>query len=85
MAQTASIRTNTALHTVKQGVKPVKKTVTTRKISAYFIFPDGTEKAESELTTEERQKFCQKALDVITPILYNAVMEDIRREQEAGA
>ena len=78
MPQTACFRTNTPRHKVKQGVGQVK-------VIQNFIMPDGTIKSEHELTEGERQGFCQKVLDAFTPLLYDLVMEDIRREQEAEA
>lgn len=85
LAQAASVRTISPRHTVKQGVRQVKSKAAKSRVNAFFIFPDGRVKAEHELTTEERQHVCQKVLDAITPLLYEAVMEDIQREQEAGA
>ena len=78
--QPASVRTISPRHTVKQGVKPVAGQAV--KVTERFKFPDGTYKTEDELTSAERQKFCQKVLDAITPLLYDAVLEDI--EQEAA-
>lgn len=81
MPQPASCRTIPGSHRVKQGVKALPKTKVTRR----FILPDGQVRAEVELTAEEYAAFCQKVCDLFTPLLYEAVLEDIRREQQAGA
>jgi hypothetical protein len=66
-------------------VRPVKKEPAKSRVNAFFVFPDGKVKPEHELTAEERQYVCQRVLDAITPLLYDAVIRDIQREQEAGA
>lgn len=82
MPQPASVWTIPPRHSVKQGVRPVKKEPAKSRVNAFFVFPDGKVKPEHELTAEERQYVCQRVLDAITPLLYDAVLEDI--EQEAA-
>ncbi len=51
----------------------------------HFIMPDGTVKDEKDLTPEEYKAFCQKVVDVMTPLLYEAVMRDLQKERERKA
>ena len=53
-------------------------------VEQMFIMPDGSVKREAELTNEEKTNFAQRMLDALTPMLYESVMRDIRREREAG-
>lgn len=70
-------RTNRIRHKVKQGVRPVN-------VIQEFIMPDGTIKAEDDLTPEERMTFAQKVLDAFTPILYDSVMRDLELERKTA-
>lgn len=81
LAQPLSVRTNRPQHRVKQGVGKVPKL---KIVEREFLMPDGSIKAEQELTPEERRKFAQKVLDAFTPLLYESVMRDLQREREAA-
>lgn len=53
-------------------------------VECEFLMPDGTIKAEAELTKEERQKFAQKIMDVLlVPLAYEAVLRDLEEERKA--
>lgn len=54
-----------------------------QKVEREFLMPDGTVKAEHELTPEEKKNFAQKVMDVLlVPLAYEAVMNDLKREKD---
>jgi hypothetical protein len=51
-----------------------------------FIMPDGSIKAEAELTEEELDRFAQKIMDVLlVPLAYEAVIRDLQQEESGLA
>lgn len=79
LPQPASDRTIGARNSVKQGVVRVPK------VKGVVVYPDGREVPLEELTDAERKNLAQKVNDLLTPLAYELVMKDLRRERgEAG-
>lgn len=77
MPQLASNRTTRCQNSLKQEVARVPK------VKRFFVMPDGQVKEEKDMAPEDMRRIAQRIVDELTPLLYEAVMKDLQKEQEA--